>query len=170
MRKLGGCFTLIVFLAVAYFLVQQWRATSPLGIGTGSIAGGGSGKKQPARSTLVQIVENPTRFTNRKLTVTGRVRGAGRLASNRNIYRLIEGDYKLLVIDDKAPPKDYALRTVSGQVKLIKPPIGNTSYAYLVSVKEGVKFPEPSWKEASGWFTGKYFDAKNAVKETVKNW
>jgi hypothetical protein len=178
MRKLAGCVTLLVFLVGAFFFVRQWRSTAPWGAGTGTIAGNSHDsatrdKRSPvvkARSTLAQIIDNPTRFTNKTVTVTGRVRGAGRLASNRNIYRLTQGEYRLLVIDDKPPPKDLALRTVSGRVKLIKPPLGTSSYAYLVSVKEGVKFNEPSWREVSGWFTGTYGDVKKVVKDVVKEW
>ena len=49
-------------------------------------------------------------------------------------------------------------------------PRGNASYAYLVSVKQGVKFDELTWNEAKGWFTGTYNDVKKNVKELVKEW
>lgn len=178
MRKLGGCLVLIVFAVGAYFMWQQWRSVTPWGVGTGQIAGRSEDipardKRSPvvkARSTLVQIVDNPTRFTEKTVTVTGRVRGAGRMASNRNIYRLSDGEHRLLVIDDKSLPKDYALRTVTGKVKLIKPPLGTASYAYLVSVKEGARFDEPDWNELKNWFGDTFEDIKQGVKETTKNW
>ena len=178
MRKLGGCLMLIVFAVGAYFFYQQWRTTTPWGVGTGKIGGRSEDipardKRSPVaktRSVIFQIAENPTRFTDKTVTVTGRVRGAGRLASNRNIYRLTDGEHRLLVIDDKAPPKDYALRTVKGKVKLLKPPIGNASYAYLVSVKEGAKIDELTWNEAKGFFTDKFQDIQKGVKEAVKEW
>jgi hypothetical protein len=178
MRKFGGCLTLIVFLIGAYFFVQLWRSTMPRGIGTGLIRASSDDlpkrdKRTAAtrgRLALIQVVENPGRFADKTVSVTGRVRGAGRLASNRNIYRLTDGQYRLIVIDDKAPPKEFELRTVSGKVKLLKPPLGNASYAYLVSVKEGVKFDELAWNEAKGWFTGTYKDVKKNVKGLVREW
>ncbi len=150
----------LMFVGMALF-VRSWRKTSPQGMGTGDIAGKSSDLAardqrplgQKVRSKLREISDNPLRFKDQRMTIKGRVRGAGKLASNRNIYTITEGRDSLLVIDDKTPPKDYWTRTVSGVVKVVGPPVGGLQRAYLVDVKEGVKFNAPKWSELKDYFT-----------------
>lgn len=175
---MGGLFRLVLVVLMvigAYYFVQRWRSVTPLGVGTGNI--GGVSTDLPARDTrslpqkaasqIHEITTHPTRFENQHVTVTGRVRGPAKYASNRNIYTLVEdeGD-KILVIDDKAPPDEYAKRTVSGTVKVIGPPVGGLQYAYLVDVKEGVKFNPPQWNEIKHFFDKQYNSFKEGVNET----
>lgn len=172
MRKLGSLIALIVMAIGAFFFVKQWHSVTPWGTETGKI--GGSSRDLPTRdkrtvaakasSQMHEIVSNPTRFENKQATITGRVRSASKYASNRNIYTLVNGDDRILVIDDKAPPLEYRLRTVKGTVKIIGPPIGGWQYAYIVSVKEGVKVNPPTWSNISHFFTDKYTAVKHGAK------
>jgi hypothetical protein len=140
---------------------KAWRGTTPLAVGTGRIAGTSTdlaGRDQrgigtKARSKLRGITDNPLRYKDKRVTVTGRVRGAGKLASNRNIYTLAEGNDRILVIDDKTRPKEYWPRTVSGVVKVVGPPVGGLNYAYIVDVKNPAKFTAPQWSEIKDYFT-----------------
>lgn len=176
-RRLFGCALTILMLFGAFMFVRQWRSTTPWAVGTGNIQG--NSKDLPARdsrgvgtktkSTLAQIADNPTRFEGKRMTVTGRVRGAGKYASNRNIYNLVQGDYRILVIDDKKPPREYWTRTVSGVVKVIGPKVGGLNRAYLVDVKQGVKINPPQWSEVSRFFTEKYQKVKAGVDEGLAN-
>lgn len=153
---------LVVLICIgAFFFVKRWRSTTPVSVGTGDIAGNSAdlasrdnrSATDKAKSKLAGITDNPTRFENQRVTVTGRVRGAGKLASNRNVYTLANGNDRILVIDDKAPPKEYWARTVSGVVKVVGPPVGGLRYAYLVDVREPAKFNAPSWSELKNYFT-----------------
>ncbi|MDF2439427.1 MAG: hypothetical protein JWN98_411 [Abditibacteriota bacterium] len=177
MRRLMGCGLTILMLIGAFLFVRQWRSTTPWAVGTGDIQG--KSKDLPARdargvgtktkSTLAQIASDPTRFEGRRMTVTGRVRGAGKYASNRNIYTLAEGDYRILVVDDKKPPREYWTRTVSGEVKVFGPKVGGLNRAYLVDVKQGIKINPPQWSEVSHFFTEKYQRVKAGVDEELTN-
>jgi len=163
MRKTFGCLMMIVFLALAYLFFLAWRNTGSLGVGTGSI-GGSSSYNNGARSTpasggkgsaLSQISASPQKWNGKRVTVSGRVRGNTRYATNRNLYRLTDGKSTLLIVDDTTPPKEYALRTISGTVKVVNPPIGN-GYAYIVSVKGDPKI-DLKWQDVKGFF-GEAFD------------
>jgi hypothetical protein len=161
MRKLVSLAFLILMVIGAWAFLKSWRGVSPLGVGTGRIAGKSSdvadrdkrGLGEKARSSLTGITEDPLRYKDKRVSVTGRVRGPGKLASNRNIYTLAAGDDRLLVIDDKAPPKEYWPRTVTGVVKVVGPPIGGLQYAYIVDVKNPAKFNAPKWQDLKDYFT-----------------
>lgn len=161
MKKILNVAMLVLMVFGAVLFVRGWRKTSPLGVGTGEISGKSLDPRarderplgQKVRSKLRDITDNPLRYKDQPMTVTGRVRGAGKLASNRNIYTISEGDDRLLVIDDKKPPTEYYRRTVKGIVKVIGPPVGGLQYAYLVDVKEGVKFNPPRWSEIKDYFS-----------------
>jgi hypothetical protein len=146
----------IGFVILAYVFFVMWRGTSPLGVGTGSI-GGRSSERPKAGSTpgakpaskdsaISQIAANPQKWKGKRVTITGRVRGNTRYASNRNLYRLTDGKSSLLIVDDQKPPKEYTLRSVKGVVKVVKPPVGE-GYAYIVSAKGEPKI-DLSWDEA----------------------
>ena len=170
MRKLFGCLMVIVFLVLAYFFFLAWRGTKPLGMGTGNIGGrSGAAPSTPAAhgkgSALTQIAANPQKWEGKRVTVSGRVRGNTRYASNRNLYRLTDGKSTLLIVDDKAPAKEYSLRSVKGVVKVVKPPVGK-GYAYIVSVKGDPKI-DLDWKDVEGFFADKIKDITKDVKITT---
>ena len=178
MRGLFRLVMLVIVVIGGYYFVQQWRSVTPWGVQTGKISG--VSRDLPARdkrpvtekvaSPIREITENPTRFENKKVTVTGRVRGAAKYASNRNIYMLTaDEENKILVIDDKKPPDERWPRTVKGTVKVIGPPVGGLQYAYIVDVKEGVKFTPPRWDQVQHYFSDKYGEMKQGVKETVNS-
>jgi hypothetical protein len=190
MKKAFGCLMVIVFLILAYVFFVLWRRASPLGVGTGSIGRrlgaisdshdwstpstskgthntSASVHSSGGRSALSQIAANPQKWKGRRVTVSGRVRGNTHYASNRNLYRLTDGSSSLLVVDDKTPPKEYALRSVQGIVKVVKPPLGE-GYAYIVSAKGEPKL-ELDWKDAEHFFTDKFNAIKKDVRVTTKN-
>ena len=178
MKKAFGCLMVICFLILAYVFFIRWRNTSSLGTGTGSISGRvssllGKGStpeaKQGAKSsssTLAQVAANPQNWKGKRVTVSGRVRGNTRYASNRNLYRLTDGKSSLLVVDDQAAPKEYALRNVKGIVKVLKPPMGE-GYAYIVSAKGDPKI-ELTWNDAKGFFNDKFQDIKDKVNAATE--
>ena len=161
MRKVLGLIAVLFTVVCAALFVRQWRSTTPPAVGTGDIAGQSADLPardqrplgQKVRSKLSRITENPTRFKNQRVTVTGRVRGAAKLASNRNIYTVTDGKNRLLVIDDKAPPREYWPRTVSGVVKVIGPPVGGLRHAYLVDVRKPARIDTPRWSEVKHYFS-----------------
>jgi hypothetical protein len=166
MKKLFGAILLLLFLVGAYFFVQSWKGTAPWGVGTGKLAarsgGSGSASTPASKTSLIrQISDNPQKFVGKRVTVSGRVRGNSKYASNRNTYRITDGQYSLLVVDDKSAPKEYWPRTVSGTVKVVKPPLGK-GYAYIVSVKGNPNI-NLKWQDVSSFFGEKY----NAVKKEV---
>ncbi len=169
MRRLLGCGTLIVILIGAYFFVQGWNKVTSWGTPAGSIArqmkASGDTVGKQASSVLHQIAQNPMRFQGKRQTVTGRVRSATKIASNRNMYLLVDGDDRILVIDDKAPPKPYYPRTVSGVVQIIGPQIGGQNYAYLTDVKSGVKVDPPKLKDVEKFFVGKFDQVREGVDQ-----
>ena len=177
MGRIIGLILVLGMLWGAIQFVRQWNATTPPGVGSGRIAG--KSQNLPARdkrpvsakvkSQLVQITENPARFESKRATVRGRVRGAMKYASNRNMYLLVEGDNRLLVIDDKKPPREYWPRTVSGTVKVIGPPVGGLQYAYLVDVKKGVRIDPPKWTDIAHFFTDKYNKVKTSLQEELRH-
>ena len=83
----------------------------------------------------------------------GRVRGPGRLSSNRNIYMLTDEGESILIIDDGPAPTEYQLRGVTGVVKVIGPAIGNLRRAYIVNLRQGAKFVAPTWSDIKNYFT-----------------
>lgn len=170
MKKAFGCLMVIGFLILAYFFFLQWRKTSEWGVGTGSIGGrsepSGSTPARDSRSALTQVASNPQKWEGKRVTVTGRVRGNTRYASNRNLYRLTDGKSTLLIVDDKTPAKEYSKRSVKGVVKVVKPPIGE-GYAYIVSVKGDPKI-DLKWQDVSHFFSEKIADIKKGV-ETARN-
>ena len=172
MRRLLGCGMMIALLVGAFFFVQGWNRVTNWGTGTGRIAteksARGEEKSLSAGSQLRQIARNPTRFEGKRATVTGRVRSATKLASNRNMYLLVEGDDRILVIDDKAPPRPYYPRTVSGIVRTFGPQAFGHNYAYLVDVKSGVKVDPPRWSEVQKFFVEKYEDVRRGVREEIQ--
>jgi hypothetical protein len=160
MRKITGLILGVLMVVGLVGFVRQWRYTTAPAYGTGDIAGNsadraardsrGIGTKM--RERFRNITQNPLRYQDQRVTVTGRVRGATKLASNRNIYTLTQGDYRLLVIDDKAPPREYWPRTVNGTVKVIGPPVGGLQYAYVTDVREPAKFNAPRWQDIKHYF------------------
>jgi hypothetical protein len=165
MKKLLGAVLLLVILVGAYFFVQSWKATASWGVGTGKIAGrstGGPSTPTGKNSLIKQIAENPQKFAGKHVSISGRVRGSSKYASNRNLYRLTDGQYSLLVLDDKETPIEYAQRWVAGTVKVVKPPLGK-SYAYVVSVKRNPDI-DLKWTDVKTFFGEKY----NVVKKGVK--
>lgn len=175
MRGIFRLIMVVLVVLVGFYFVQQWRSVTPWGVGTGRI--GGVSRDLPARdrrpvtqkvgSSIKEVISNPTRFENKKVSLTGRVRGVTKYASNRNMYLLVEDESnKILVIDDKDPPEQDWPRTVSGTVKVIGPPIGGLQYAYLVDVKQGVQFTPPKWEQIKDYFSGKYNEVKKGVKES----
>jgi hypothetical protein len=174
-RKIISLVALVAMLFGAYWFVKGWRSTTPWAVGTGRIQAKSEdiperderGVGTKTRSTLGEIAANPTRFQGKRMTVTGRVRSAGKYASNRNIYTLVSGDDRILVIDDKAPPREYWPRTVTGVVQVIGPKVGGLNRAYLVDVKQGVKVNPPKWETVSRFFTDKYNQVKSGVQEEV---
>lgn len=173
MRRLLGCGAMIVLLIGAFFFVKSWNTVSTWGTGTGRIAreiqGKGEAVGEQAATILHKIRQDPTRFEGKRATVTGRVRSATRLASNRNMYLLVEGDDRILVIDDKAPPRPYYPRTVTGVVQTIGPKIAGQNYAYLTDVKSGVRVDPPKLQDVQRFFAQKYDAVREGVeKEKVK--
>jgi len=177
MRKLLAFGFTCVFLVLGALFVYQWSRTTAVGVGTGRIAG--ENGDLPARtsnsdaekaSNLAKIVQNPAAYAGKTVALKGRVRGPLRLASNRTAYRLIDasGQHSLLVVDDRAAPKEYWSRSVSGQVKLLKAPIGNIQYPYIVSLQSGAKY-DLTWKDAKIFFTDKFEDIERGAKEVAKN-
>jgi hypothetical protein len=162
MRKLVTVAFLVLMAVGAWAFVKSWRSTTPLAVGTGKIAGTSSdlaarderGLGAKTRAKFSGITDDPLRYKDQKVTVTGRVRGAAKLASNRNIYTLAEGDDRILVIDDKPAPKEAWPRTVNGVVKVVGPPVGGLRYAYVVDVREPAKFKAPQWQDIKDYFTG----------------
>ena len=169
MRRLLGCGTLIVILIGAYFFVKGWNKVTSWGTPTGSIArqmkAGGEAAGTQATSLLHQIAQNPARFQGKRQRVTGRVRSATKIASNRNMYLLVEGNDRILVIDDKAAPKPYYPRTVSGVVQTIGPQIAGQNYAYLTDVKSGVKVDPPKLQDVEKFFVEKYDQVREGVNQ-----
>ena len=168
MRKVFGCLTVIAMIFGGYWFVRSWNGVTPWGEGTGSI---GHNNKVPVaqktKSTLQQIADNPTRFKGSRQTVRGRVRNATKIASNRNLYLLVDGDARVLVIDDKAAPQAYYPRAVTGTVQTIGPPIGGLNYAYVTDVKSGVKVNAPRWQDVAKFFTEKYDKVKTGIDEAT---
>jgi hypothetical protein len=165
MKKLFGAIVLLLFLVGAYLFVKSWKGTAPWGVGTGSLAhraGTSPETTSEAKTSLIRrISDNPQQYSGKRVTVSGRVRGNVKYASNRNTYRLTDGQYSLLVVDDKATPKEYWPRTVSGTVKVVKPPLGK-GYAYIVSVKGNPNI-NLKWQDVAGFFTEKYQEVKKEV-------
>jgi hypothetical protein len=168
---------------VAFFFVRKWQSDPSWGVGTGKISGKSgdvqtvsstgssstnSTQTSTAKSPLVQIVENPTKFDNKSMTVRGRVRGATQLASNRFVYQLVDGDYKLTVFDDRKPPESDWMQTVTGVVKTIRPPLGSSVFAYINTTRSGVHYNEPSWNDIKGFFTDKFDVMKKGIHEMTK--
>ncbi len=161
MRKIIGLILVVLMVVGLFGFVRQWRSTTAPAYGTGDIAGNSADRAErdqrgvgtKMRERFRNITEQPTRFENQRVTVTGRVRGATKIASNRNIYTLTQGDYRLLVIDDGPRPREYWPRTVNGDVKLIGPPMGGLQYAYVVDVEEPAKFNAPQWNDIRQYFT-----------------
>lgn len=164
MRKLIALILLVLFFVAGYFAFKLWQGTAPWGGSTGAMArhGGVSAAKTTIAPSLIrQISENPQKFAGKHVAVSGRVRGNSKYASNRNIYRLTDGQYSILIVDDKTAPKEYWPRTASGVVKVVKPPLGK-GYAYIVSVKGNPNI-NLKWQDVAGFFITKY----NAVKKDV---
>jgi len=161
MRKIIGLIFVILMFVGAWGFFRAWRGTTPLGVGTGRIAGketdlAGRDKRglgAKTRSKLRGITDNPLRYKDQRVSVSGRVRGAGKLAANRNIYTLVDGNERILVIDDKPTPKEYWKQTVNGTVKVIGPPVGGLNYAYIVDVKNPAKFTAPRWQDIKDYFS-----------------
>lgn len=159
----------IGFLVLAYLFFVVWRGAIPWGVGTGSIGGRSEqAESTPATnsasgkgSALTQVATNPQKWEGKTVTVAGRVRGNTRYASNRNLYRLTDGESTLFIVDDKTPPKEYAWRSIKGEVKVLKPPVGD-GYAYIVNVKGDPKI-DLDWKEVQGFFTERIEDIKKGV-------
>ena len=176
MKKAFGCLMVIGFVILAYVFFLMWRGTSSLGTGTGSI-GGRSGARTEVGSTpsaepdgkgsaISQIASDPQKWQGKRVTVSGRVRGNTRYASNRNLYRLTDGESSLLIVDDKTPPKELDKRSVKGIVKVVKPPVGE-GYAYIVSAKGDPKI-ELSWNDAKGFFSEELEKIKKNVNAATR--
>ena len=162
---------MIGFLVLAYFFFVTWRGARPLGVGTGSIGGRSSSTSgdpgaSNKRSALSQIAANPQKWNGKRVTVSGRVRGNTRYATNRNLYRLTDGTSTMIIVDDKKPASEYSLRSVSGTVKVVKPPIGS-GYAYIVSVKGDPKI-DLKWQDVKGFFGNAFEEAKKGIHEATQ--
>ena len=170
MKKLFGAILMLVFLVGAYFFIKQWSTTTPWGAGTGQIAkrNGSTAASTPAtkKSLIKEISQSPQKFEGKRVNISGRVRGNSKYASNRNMYRLTDGQYSLLVIDDKSAPIEYSLRAVAGTVKVVKPPLGN-GYAYVVNVKGNPNI-DLKWQDVSRFFGEKYGAVKTEVKRATR--
>jgi hypothetical protein len=155
MRKIIGLILVVLMVVGLFGFIRQWRSTTAPAYGTGDIRGNSAerGVGTKMRERFRNITQTPTRYENQRVTVTGRVRGATRIASNRNVYTLTQGDYRLLVIDDGPRPREYWPRTVNGVVKLIGPPVGGLQYAYVVDVDQPAKFDAPQWNDIRQYFT-----------------
>jgi hypothetical protein len=170
MRRLLGCGMVIVMLIAALFFVRGWNAVTTWGTGTGNINREIQERaptvRRGAESALRQISQNPIKFKGQKKTVRGRVRAATKIASNRNLYLLVEGDSRVLVIDDKAPPRVYYPRQVTGVVQTVAG-FGGKEYAYVTDVKSGVKVNPLKWQDIAKFFTEKYDDVQAGVREEL---
>ncbi len=176
MKKAFGCLIVICFVVLAFLFFIKWRGTSSLGSGTGNIGGrsgalpetGSTPSLKPANksSAISQIASNPQKWQGKRVTVSGRVRGNTRYASNRNLYRLTDGESSLLIVDDKTPPKELAQRSVKGTVKVVKPPVGE-GYAYIVSAK-GDPTIDLTWNDAKGFFSDKFQEIKKDVNAATR--
>jgi hypothetical protein len=171
MGKLFGAVLFLIFLVGAYFFVKQWKSTSSWGASTGTIArreGVKPTESTPARasSLIAQISQNPQKFAGKRVSVSGRVRGNSKYASNRNLYRLTDGKYSLMVVDDKAAPKEYWPRAVTGTVKVIKPPLGN-GYAYIVNVKGNPNI-NLKWQDVKSFFGEKIEGVKTEAQRALR--
>lgn len=163
MRNLIKFVLIVVVVIGGYFMVKSWKGTPSWGVGTGNInAGGAPDVATPSKSLISQISENPRKFVGKRVTISGRVRGNQKYAANRNLYRLTDGNDSLVVIDDKSAPKEYWQRSVSGIVKVVRPPLG-AGYAYVVAVKSDPKL-ELKWADVASFFSDKY----QAVKKSIK--
>lgn len=178
MRAIGRLILLVVVVIVGIFFVGKWRSTTPLGYGTGNYAGNSAQAKSDddlntkTRSRFSEIVNNPESHANKRITLTGRVYGTSKYASNRNIYSLTaldNSDVRVLVIDDKTPPQDYNTRTVSGTLKLIGPKVGGHQNAYLVDVKDPIRFTPPQFAQVKQFFSQKYRQVASGVQEEIHN-
>lgn len=179
MRKAVGCLIVIGFVILAYVFFVLWRRTPSLGTSTGSIGqrssalptrnGSTPGAKSHASggtTKISQISSHPQQWKGKRVSVSGRVRGNTRYASNRNLYRLTDGDSSLLVVDDQKPPTELALRSVKGIVKVLKPPVGE-GYAYIVSAKGDPKI-ELNWKDAQQFFSHEFQKVKKDVHSATQ--
>ncbi|MDQ3814688.1 MAG: hypothetical protein M3347_12150, partial [Armatimonadota bacterium] len=167
MGRIIGLILLVAALWASIQFVRQWRSSPPKRAGTGRIAN----KRPPTAKTLVrlaQIAQNPARYENKRVTITGRVQGAVRYVANGTMYLLVDGNSRLPVIADKKPPQENEKRTVTGVVKVIRAPWGGLQYAYLVDLKKGVSFDPPKWTEIARFFTEKYQKVKTRVEEGIK--
>lgn len=165
MKKMLGAVLLLVFLVGAYFFIKKWKGTVSWGVGTGKIAHHNTDAGAVKNSLIRDISENPGKYNGKQVSLTGRVRGPGKYASNRNLYKLTDGKYSLLVVDDKSAPIEYANRSVSGVVKEVKPPIGS-GYAYIVSVKGNPNI-DLKWTDVAKFFTTKYDAVKKGVHDAT---
>ena len=166
MKKLLGALLLLLFLVGTYFFVLRWKATTSWGVGTGAIARRNVNSpvvSTPAtKSSLIkQISQNPQKFRGKRVHVSGRVRGNSKYASNRNLYRITDGQYSLLVVDDKAAPVEYSQRWIAGTVKVLQPPVGS-GYAYIVSVKGNPNI-DLKWQDVQKFFGEKFMTVKKGV-------
>lgn len=172
MGKIFGCLGLILMVIGGVWFARRWNHFPDQGESTGLIArrhdANAKDTEAKTRSSLQQIADEPTRFKGQTKSITGRVRDASKIASNRNMYTLVDGESRILVIDDKAAPKPYYPRTVTGVVQTIGPPIGGLNYAYLTDVKSGVKVNPPSWDEVKVFFTTKYDAVSGEVKKQIQ--
>ena len=177
MKKAFGCLMGIGFLILACVFFLSWRGMQPLGVETGNISERSSSDTGSTRSTpaaskpnkgsaLSQVAANPQKWNGKRVTVSGRVRGNTRYATNRNLYRLTDGTSTMLIVDDKPPAKELSMRTVTGTVKVVKPPIGD-GYAYIVSVKGDPKI-DLKWDEVKGFFEEALGEIKKGVHEATR--
>lgn len=172
MRKVFTLLLLVILAVGAWYFVQSVRGTQSWGVGTGKIGQRSgvrshSSKSTPSQShTLAQIVAQPQKFVGKTVVVSGRVQGAAKYASNRNIYRLTDGKSTLLVVDDKPSPKDLWPRQARGVVKVLQNPLGK-DYAYVVSVKGDPKL-ELQWQDVKRFFGEKFEVLKKDLGEAVR--
>lgn len=171
MKKLLSAILFLIFLVGAYLFIKKWKTLPPMGVGTGKIsqAGGGgtssSSQATSANSKIRQISDNPRQWEGKQVSLSGRVRGNTKYASNRNMYKITDGKYYLVVVDDKTAPIEYANRYVSGVVKVVKPPMGE-GYAYIVSVKGNPNI-NLKWTDVSSFFSDKYKDVKKGINDAT---
>ena len=177
MKKLLGCGFMAVFLALAGLFAYQWNRTAATGAGTGRIAARDADSaahrapetESSGASNLARVAQHPAQYAGKTLTVKGRVRGPLRLASNRTVYRLVDesGKNSLLVVDDREPPKEYWARSITGRVQLLKAPVGDLQYPYIVSLEEDVRY-DLKWDEVKSFFADKLQDVEHGAKSVAK--
>lgn len=174
MKAIGRLIMFVVVVVIAVYFFLNYRSTTPWAVGTGRIGGENAGVESTAvksgsgnssASPIVAVASDPAKWDGKTVTLHGRPYGTTKYASNRNIYTMVDGDSRVLVIADGEPPQTQQEHTVTGVVKTIG--VGSLRKPYVVSVKGGAKVDPPDWKAVGHFFTDKYDEIKKNGKEAV---